>query len=213
MRKRKHSELDASGLKKKRKLKQQTGDTGGMKNNPINIATWLIICVLIATVAVFRLGEIGVFTGEKPSVSAGRRFCVGVEHPDIRLGIVCASGHDRVIAAAIKHLGLPERCNTVELPSTIKNGDQVALSDEGGCSFVRSTRLPGALRLLCGARINANSDDSADLALLPGIGETKARRIVESREKDGPFSDIDDLTRVHGIGPKTAARLQNWLEW
>ncbi len=184
-----------------------------MKKNPIHIATWLIICVLIATVAVFRLGEVGVFEGEKPSVSAGRRFCVGVEHPDIRLGIVCASGHDNIAVEATKHLGLPKNCGAVGLPSTIRTGDRIVLAEEDGCSFARSTRLPGALRLICGARINANSDGVDDLALLPGIGETKARRIVESREKDGPFSDIDDLTRVHGIGPKSAARLQNWLEW
>ena len=36
--------------------------------------------------------------------------------------------------------------------------------------------------------------------LLPGIGETLAKRIVASRESDGPFRNHADVMRVHGIG-------------
>jgi len=39
--------------------------------------------------------------------------------------------------------------------------------------------------------------------VLPGIGETLARRIVQSRVEDGPFLDRNDLRRAYGIGPKT----------
>lgn len=52
-------------------------------------------------------------------------------------------------------------------------------------------------------QIDINEADWPEFALLPGVGETLARRIVQSREEDGPFLDHEDLRRVRGIGPKT----------
>jgi competence protein ComEA len=59
--------------------------------------------------------------------------------------------------------------------------------------------------------VDLNAADWPELAALPGIGETLARRIVESRQKDGPFADHDDLRRVRGIGPKTMENLRPYL--
>jgi len=50
-----------------------------------------------------------------------------------------------------------------------------------------------------------------ELAQLPQIGETLARRIVELREDEGPFIDHSDLMRVRGIGPRTLQRIQPYL--
>jgi competence protein ComEA len=43
------------------------------------------------------------------------------------------------------------------------------------------------------------------------VGETLARRIVETRAAEGPFVDFDDLRRVRGIGPKTLERMKPYL--
>lgn len=59
--------------------------------------------------------------------------------------------------------------------------------------------------------VDINSADWPELIQLPGIGETRARRIVASRQADGPFVDHDDLRRVHGIGPKTLERIRPYL--
>jgi len=56
------------------------------------------------------------------------------------------------------------------------------------------------------AMVNLNEDDAATLAaLLTGIGETRALAIVAHREQNGPFTSIDDLAEVAGIGPATIA--------
>ncbi len=53
------------------------------------------------------------------------------------------------------------------------------------------------------AAININTADAATLAReLKGIGEVKARAIVEYREAQGPFDKVDDLLEVQGIGAK-----------
>ena len=49
-------------------------------------------------------------------------------------------------------------------------------------------------------RININTADENQLLLLPGIGETLARRIVEYRDANGPFTNVTQLMNVDGIG-------------
>ena len=60
-------------------------------------------------------------------------------------------------------------------------------------------------------QLDVNSAGWAEWTLLPGIGETLAKRIVESREHAGPFRRPEDLLRVHGIGPRTLDRLRPHL--
>jgi len=59
--------------------------------------------------------------------------------------------------------------------------------------------------------VNINAADWPELILLPGIGETLAKRIVDSRRQFGPFRDHNDLRRVRGIGPKTLEAVKPYL--
>ena len=53
--------------------------------------------------------------------------------------------------------------------------------------------------------INRASED--ELRALPGIGGVLAARIVEAREREGPFASLDDLRRVRGLGRAKLERL------
>lgn len=59
--------------------------------------------------------------------------------------------------------------------------------------------------------LDFNSAAWPELAQLPGIGETLAKRIVASRVSEGPFVSVDDLQRVSGIGPKTIDRIARFF--
>ena len=59
--------------------------------------------------------------------------------------------------------------------------------------------------------VDLNTAPWPELAQLPGLGETLARRVVESRQSDGPFLDHEDLQRVNGIGPRTLDRVRPYL--
>ena len=59
------------------------------------------------------------------------------------------------------------------------------------------------------APLDVNTAGRADLESLPGIGPALAERLLAARAQ-APFSDWTDLRRrVHGIGPKLAARLSD----
>jgi len=59
--------------------------------------------------------------------------------------------------------------------------------------------------------VDLNAATWPELAQLPDVGEVLAKRIVESRETEGPFLDHDGLRRVRGIGPKTLNRIRPYL--
>jgi competence protein ComEA len=59
--------------------------------------------------------------------------------------------------------------------------------------------------------VDVNKAEWPEFAELPDIGETLARRIVDSRESGGAFRDHADLRRVRGIGPRTLERLKPFL--
>jgi competence protein ComEA len=59
--------------------------------------------------------------------------------------------------------------------------------------------------------VNVNAAQWPELSQLPEIGETMARRIVENRRTEGPFTCPADLTRVHGIGEKTLDHMRPFL--
>ena len=62
-------------------------------------------------------------------------------------------------------------------------------------------------------RVNVNAADWVVLALVPGLGETLSKRIVETREAmpGKRFASLDELTKVRGIGEKTLAHLRPYL--
>jgi competence protein ComEA len=60
-------------------------------------------------------------------------------------------------------------------------------------------------------QVDINQADWPELALLPGVGQVLARRIVVERNEHGPYRDLSDLRRVRGIGPKTLDGMRPYL--
>ena len=56
--------------------------------------------------------------------------------------------------------------------------------------------------------VNLNTATQRELEDLPGIGAATAARIVEYRQKKGPFKKIEELMNVQGIGEKSFLKLK-----
>jgi competence protein ComEA len=93
----------------------------------------------------------------------------------------------------------------------------VALGAMGGWWIARGglggrlIEIDQAQPLTARFQVDINKADWPELIQLPGIGQTLAKRIVDSRRTAGPFADQDDLRRVRGIGPKTMEQIRPYL--
>ncbi len=68
-------------------------------------------------------------------------------------------------------------------------------------------QVPGQVSEAGAARVSINSAPAELLETLPGVGPAIAVRIVEHR----PYSRVDDLVRVPGIGVRTLERLKPFV--
>ena len=61
-------------------------------------------------------------------------------------------------------------------------------------------------------KININEAPLEELMELNGLGESKAKKIIDYRNKVGKFESIDDLLKVDGIGAKTFDNIKEYIE-
>ena len=60
-------------------------------------------------------------------------------------------------------------------------------------------------------KININFAGIEQLVTLNGIGEVKARAIIDHRERNGTFERIDQIQDVKGIGEATYNKIKDWI--
>ncbi len=58
-------------------------------------------------------------------------------------------------------------------------------------------------------KVNINTATQEELQLITGIGPSTAAAIVEYRQQAGPFSSVEQLTDVKGIGAKKLERIES----
>jgi comEA protein len=60
-------------------------------------------------------------------------------------------------------------------------------------------------------KVNVNTASAEELQLLPGVGESRARAIIEARKAQGGFRSLDQLVEVKGIGQTLLQQLRPHL--
>lgn len=61
-------------------------------------------------------------------------------------------------------------------------------------------------------KVNINNATIEDLKTLNGVGDSKAKSIIEYRDKNGGFKSIEDIKNVTGIGEKMFERIKDQIE-
>ena len=106
-----------------------------------------------------------------------------------------------IVADAIEAAGgfrpgaLVDRIN---LAAPLRSGDQIVVPGPG--ALVESSE---------GGPLALNRASANDLEGLPGVGPVLAERIVAYREQNGPFTEIEDLLQVGGIGEAKLASIRD----
>jgi competence protein ComEA len=127
-----------------------------------------------------------------------------VSAPDVYVLPLDARVKDLVLAAG----GLtadadPERINLAE---RLKDSEHVHVPRQGEAldDAAVAADTPGATP---NGLLDLNTASASDLDGLPGIGESFAERIIEYRATNGPFTAVEDLQKVKGIGAALFAKI------
>jgi len=153
-----------------------------------------------------------------PAQPATEVYVVGaVTHP----GIYRLAAGARINDAVAKAGGLLPSADAagVDLAAHVSDGDEIDVPRIGDGTPSPHRGRPASHR---GSRrthrakktptvVDVNSASATLLAQVPGIGTTIAARIVDVRERDGPFASYDELLDVAGMTPQRLARAQSFL--
>lgn len=126
-------------------------------------------------------------------------YIVGaVQVPGVYALPATARVHDAVARAG----GLSPEADSlrVNLAQPIADGEQIVvpyLGETTAALAQADTQTEGSPAM--GGLLNLNTASASELEELPKIGETLAARIVEHREANGPFADIEALRAVKGV--------------
>lgn len=93
-----------------------------------------------------------------------------------------------------------------------ESGPPQAASSGQGCEGQACTSAEGGLS---GSDpegqglVNINTANATQLTQLPGVGPAIAQKIIDYRTANGPFTSVDDLTKVPGIGAAKLAQIKS----
>lgn len=127
-------------------------------------------------------------------------------------GVITVPAGSRVIDAIEAAGGLRPGASTgdLNLARLLVDGEQVAVgvrqpTDAGAGGPGAAGAEPASTS---GDLLDLNAATAAELEALPGIGPVLAGRIVQWRVDNGPFTDVEILGEVSGIGDALMAQLR-----
>ena len=92
----------------------------------------------------------------------------------------------------------------------ITNSNTISVDIRDNVSTISFDNLPESSET-AHELININTASEDLLREIHGIGEVLARRIIEYRETNGPFSSVEDLMNVKGIGEATFEDMKPYI--
>ena len=101
--------------------------------------------------------------------------------------------------------------STINLARVLSDGEHIDLPTKAEVEAALAQGPAGGASGVAAATslVNINTADASALETLSGVGSATAQAIISDREQNGPFSSIEDLMRVDGIGEKKFAKLKD----
>lgn len=159
---------------------------------------------------------------------------VDIKGEVVNPGIYSLSSASRVIDVIEKAGGLTPNANTTVINLSKKITDEMVIiiySNDEVTNFKKTKEVEQQVQQSCvqkdenslrndacitettttSSKVSINNATLEQLQTLPGIGESKAKDIISYRDQNGPFTSLDDLTKVPGIGDSVFAKVKNYI--
>lgn len=113
------------------------------------------------------------------------------------------------ISAAGGFLAEAEK-SQINLAALLEDGQKLDVPFLEGALPILATPGPTVVAVTT-ELINLNTASVAELDTLPSIVPTLAQRIIDYREQNGPFVNVEDIINVPGIGPGNYERFKDLI--
>ena len=117
------------------------------------------------------------------------------------------------IGSYLERLGIQTDLPDFEKNRVINEGQTCFVKEQNPVSSVYCRKMSPYFRLKFGMKININTANRYELALLPNIGLKKADRIIEFRTQFHKFKNTNDLKKIKGIGKQTIKEISPLIEF
>jgi competence protein ComEA len=181
------------------------------KRNDQHTGLSVLILILLAGWAIHYLlclqGTRGPAEGEND-------IFVGVEGPVNEPGVYCFERKPSLTELIGRAGGLREKLVDDHCASypAFSQGTMVHISTERGRIEVSTEPLSAAYRVTLVIPIDLNEASQEELDAIPEIGPGLARRIIDHRSRHGPFTAVDELTDIPGIGKARLSRIRPFVK-
>lgn len=170
---------------------------------------------------------------EKVKEEKEEEYKVDIKGAVITPGLYSLPKSSRVIDVINKAGGLKDNANTTPINLSLKIKDEMVIiiyTNEEVENFAKTKEKEARMIKECNefnnlrndacintksnketkveGKININTATKEELNTLPGIGSSKAKSIIEYREKVNGFKEIDELKKVEGIGEELFAKIK-----
>jgi DNA uptake protein ComE-like DNA-binding protein len=141
---------------------------------------------------------------------------VDIQGDVYRPGIMLLNHAATVFEAIPAAGGLHPRCLTdpsqVLASRPLRSGERVwVICEGGGAMQIQVEPVEAGVRLTLGEKLDVNQAGVEELCLVPGLQPVMAAAIVTRRCRQ-PWVDLQELSEISGVGPKTLEKWGNYLE-
>ena len=143
--------------------------------------------------------------GPAPSFDAAKEEsagCVSICGAVENAGIYEVKEGARLYELIDKAGGLDEEADAdaVNLAMEVKDGEQIRIPYIGETLGIAEEKL-----------VDINKAGVEELCTIPGIGEARAKAIIEYRESSGGFTEIEELKNISGIKDATFIKIKPYV--
>lgn len=143
---------------------------------------------------------------------------VHIDGEVVKPGIVCLPTEARITDAISAAGGLTELADTskINLAYSLQDGQKVyipSINDTQVETYIQNDAGDNVIvqDSSSSSLININSATQSELDSLPGIGPSTASKIIDYRNKNGDFKNIEDLMNVSGIGEAKFNNIRDYI--
>ncbi len=152
----------------------------------------------------FRMAEEDTAGSEDGAAVIYVHVCGAVMRP----GVVEVPAGSRAQCAVEAAGGFVEEADTayLNLAAVLSDGEQLYVPTKEEARDLRQAVADAEQGM-----IDLNTADAEALCTLPGIGESRAKDIIDYRQQSGGFSGIEDIMKVPGIKTSTYEKIKDMI--